>query len=186
MRMFRQFTVFAALAVAAIGFASAQSSGLTNGQKNTLRTAIQTEPALAAAYAIRDDQTIAAYCNATASPVQKVWRTTYSADDLFQATALTEYIARSAAERQAYDLLVAIGTMDPTKGKLRSGIVDIFSGSTNSTSRAAILNDMTRNATWCEQKLGGTNATTDVVTAWRSNWTGTLSPFEISTLLNGN
>ncbi len=176
------------LGLLACVFASALSFGqsLTNGQKNTLRTAIQNEAALASALAVRDDTTIANYCNAAASPVQKLWKPTYLADDLFQATVLTEYIARSAAERQAYDLLVTIGTMDPTKNKLRSGIADIFSGASNSTSRAAILNDMTRNATWCEQKLGGTNATTDTVTAWKANWTGVLSPFEISTLLNGN
>lgn len=185
MRMFR---VIAAVAAFVVGLAAAPlyAQQLTPAQKATLRTAIQNEPALASALAARDDQTITAYCNAPASPVQKVWRTSYSDKDLFQSTVLTEYINRSTAERQAYDLIITMGTMDPSRNRLRAAIADIFSGATNSTSRGLIQTDMTRDATWCEQRLGGTDATTATITAWRANWTGVLSPFEISTLLNGD
>lgn len=160
---------------------------MTNGQKNTLRTAILAEPALATAVSIRDDMAIANYCNAAATPTQKAWKEIYSAADLFSATVLTEYIARSAAERQGYDLLISMaGNMgiDPSRAKIRNAIADIFSGASNSTSRAAILNNMTQDATWAEVKIGGTNATTDTVTAWRRNWTGILTVSDISALLN--
>lgn len=160
---------------------------LTDGQKATIKTAILTEPALAEAVAIRDDNTITAYCNAIRSPNQKIWKPVYTADDLFQATDINIYIARSVAERQAYDLLVTMDNLDPTRSSIRSGIVNIFSGIGTApvAQRAAILNDMTRPATWVEFKLGGVNSTTDTVTAWIANWTGTLSAFDVSSLLNG-
>lgn len=179
----RIFRFLAALAIALIASVS-HAQSLTPAQEATIRTAILAEPALASALAVRDDQTIAAYCNADASPVQKAWRNVYPSADLFQTAVLTEYIARSAAERQAFDLLMSVGVVDASRGKIRNAIADIFSGGTNSTSRGLILNDMTRNATWCEQKLGGTNATTDTVSAWRLNYSGTLTPSQISSILN--
>ncbi len=162
----------------------ASAADLTNGQRNTLRAAILAEPALAVVVSIRDDSAIATFCNAAASPAQKAWREAVPARDVFDATVLTEYIARSAAERQGYDLLLTMSPVDSSKAKIRSVVVDIFSGAQNSTSRAAILNALTENATWCEQKLGGSNATTDGITAWKRNWTGTLGPNDISNLLN--
>lgn len=157
---------------------------MNNQQKNTLRAAILAEPALAASVAVRDDVTIANYCNAKASPVQKVWKTSYSGQEMFEAAAMTDYIARSAPERQAFDLMVAVGSMDPSKVKIRSAIADIFSGASNNGSRAAILNDMTRDATWAEQKLGGADVSTSGVVAWKLSWDGLLTAFEISALLN--
>lgn len=158
---------------------------LTTAQGATLKAAILAEPELAQLLSIRNDQAIAEYCNAAASPVQKAWKTTYTGKELFETTVLTEYIARNAAERQAFDLMVNVGTMDPSKVKIRATIADIFSGASNSTSRGIILGDMTRNATWAEQKLGGSDATTSGVTAWKLRWSGDVTPFEISTLLNG-
>lgn len=162
----------------------ASAADLTKNQANTLRAAILAEPALAAAVAIRDDNAIAVFCNAAASPAQKAWREAVPARDVFDATVLTEYIARSAAERQGYDLLLTMAPVDASRAKVRAAIVDIFSGAQNSTSRAAILSGMTENATWCEKVVGGTNATTDGVTAWKRNWAGTLSVNQISELLN--
>jgi hypothetical protein len=174
------------LAIMACALASTFTLGaeMNNQQKNTLRAAILAEPALAAPLAIRNDTAIAEYCNATASPQQKAWKTSYTGIELFEAAALTDYIARSAAERQAFDLMVQVGVMDASKAKIRAAIADIFSGSANNGSRSAILNDMTRNATWAEVRLGGTEQSTSGVAAWRLNWDGIITPFEISTLLN--
>lgn len=162
-------------------------ANLTQAQKSAIKTAILTEPALAEAVAIRDDNTITAYCNTARSPTQKIWKPVYTADDLFQATDINIYIARSVAERQAYDLLVTMDNLDPTRSSIRSGIVNIFSGTAQLVvaQRATILNDMTRPASWVEFKLGGVNATTDTVSAWVANWTGELSAFDVSSLLNG-
>lgn len=157
---------------------------MTPQQKTTLRAAILAEPALAADVAIRNDPAIAAYCNAAANPVQLAWKTAYSGKELFEAALLTEYIARSAGERQALDLMINVGVLDASKAKVRAAIADVFSGVSNSTSRGIILNDMTRKATWAEQKLGGADATTSGVTAWKLSWDGVVTPFEISTLLN--
>ena len=162
-------------------------ANLTEAQRATIKTAILTEPALAEAVAIRDDNTITAYCNAARSPTQKIWKSAYTADDLFQATDINIYIARSVAERQAYDLLITMDNLDPTRSSIRSGIVNIFSGTAQAVvnQRAAILNNMTRSASWAEYQLGGVNSTTDSVTAWVANWTGELSAFDVSSLLNG-
>ena len=178
--IFRTALAFLFLVLSAV--AGAQS--LTPAQKVTLKAAILAEAPLAAAVAIRDDTAISVYCNTAANPAQKAWREAVPARDIFDATVLTEYIARSAAERQGYDLMLSMQTVDASRARIRSAVVDIFSGATNSTSRALVLNAMTENATWCEQKLGGTNATTDGISAWRRNWTGVLRPDEISNLLN--
>jgi hypothetical protein len=178
--MIRAF--FATVLILIAGIAS--GAEMNNQQKNTLRAAILSEPALAANVLIRDDTAIANYCNAIASPVQKVWKTTYTGLELFEAVNISDYIGRSVAERQAFDLMESVGVMDPSRAKVRSAIADIFSGATNSGSRSVILNDMTRNATWAEQKLGGTEVGTSGVTAWRLNWDGILTASEISALLN--
>ena len=181
--MMVRFLLVAMLALFA-GHAGAQS--LSTQQKNTLKAAILAEPALAQAVSIRNDSAIADFCNSAATPTQKAWKTTYTATDLFSATDLNVYIARSVAERQAYDLLITIGAVDPSSVSIRSGIANIFSGAAAAvvTQRAAILNDMTRSATWAEKVLGGTNATTDTVTAWRLNFSGAITPMHISELLN--
>lgn len=97
---------------------------MTKAQKTTLRAAILAEPALADELAVRDDAAITAYCNATATPAQKVWKDTYTSREMFEAAALTDYIARSAAERQAFDLLMAVGMVDPSKNKIRAAAAD--------------------------------------------------------------
>lgn len=177
----RLFLAFFALAFA---FTFSHGAEMTNAQKATLRAAILAEPALAPLLAIRNDAAIAQYCNAVASPVQKAWRTDYTGSELFEAATLTDYIARSAGERQAFDLMVNAGVINASRAKIRNAIADIFSGTTNSGSRAAILNDMTRDATWAEVRLGGTEQTTSGVSAWRLNWDGLVTPLEISILLN--
>ena len=182
MRMFQRFAAVAALAVAALSIAPASADHLTPAQETTLRTAILAEPALAQAVAIRNDPAIADYCNTATT--QKAWKTSYSDNDLFDVTDINVYIARSVPERQAYDLLITIGDIDPSKASIRSGIVNIFSGAGGAAQRAAILNDMTRFATWAEQKLGGVNATTDTVTAWRLNYSGPITASHVSTILN--
>jgi hypothetical protein len=157
---------------------------LTTQQRATLKAAILAEPALAEPLSIRNDQVISEYCNAPTA--QRAWRSSYTDNDLFSATDINLYIARSVAERQAYDLLITIGEFDPRIATIRSGIVNIFSGTAQNIrdQRATVLNSMTRMATWAEQLFGGTNATTDTVAAWLLNWEGTLSPNDISGLLN--
>jgi hypothetical protein len=157
---------------------------LTREQRATLKAAILAEPALAEPLSTRNDQAIAEFCNTPTT--QRVWKSSYTDNDLFGATDINVYIARSIPERQAYDLLITMGEIDPRIPTIRSGIVNIFSGTGQlpRDQRATILNDMTRFATWAEQMFGGTNATTDVVTAWIAKWQGTLSTNDVSDLLN--
>lgn len=182
MKIARRLLLLTAVAMCSLFAGPALADHLTTAQQNTLRTAILAEPALAQAVAIRNDPAIADYCNTATA--QKAWKTSYGAMDLFNATDINVYIARSVAERQAFDLLIQVGTVDPSTTSIRTGVVNIFSGAGGSTQRAAILNDMTRFATWAEQKLGGTNATTDTVTAWKLNYSGSITVSHVSSILN--
>lgn len=179
--------------VAGLLFASvALADDLTRAQRNTLRAAILAEPALQAfLVSPRQDDPITDYCNAPVTPAQLAWKPRNTAEEIFAAVNLNEYIARSAPERQAFDLLLQMAgaegaAVNATRASTRSAIVNIFSGATNSTSRAAVLTAMTEPLTWCQSKLGGNSATTDTVTAVRRNWAGTLVPIEVSRILNGD
>lgn len=159
---------------------------MTPAQLQTLRVAVLADPAGAAAIAAGDTFAMQAFLNAKASPTVKAWRTTYSGDALYEAHKPVEYIARSAAERAAFDLMVA-RTVAPTKAAIRKGVEDIFSGGANSTSRAAILNDMLESATRAEVFIGGpTNVTaTDAISGLKRDWTGLVSVDEARAIVQG-
>lgn len=152
---------------------------LTTDQLATLRAAILAEPAVAQFLADGRHNAIKDFYNAYADPAVKAWRPYYDANDLFSATKLTEYIARTAGERQAYDMLLSRGALDATRKAIRDAVADIFSGQSNSTSRAAILNDMTENATRAHVLFGGSSVTTDTVTALKRNYTDLLTDHDI-------
>lgn len=156
---------------------------LTNSQNNTLKADILANSAVAAYVASGQDNAIKDWYNTDSTTL--AWKNAFSADDLFDNTQLTEYIARSNAERQAYDMLLSRGRFNPEKASIRRGINDIFSGPTNSTSRGAILTAMTEFATRAEVLFGGNNATTDTVTALKRNWSGKLTDSDIARALRG-
>ena len=159
---------------------------MTPEQLATLRTAAQADPTAAAIIAAGNTFDMQAWLNAKASPVVKAWRTTYSGDALYEAHKPVEYIARSAAERSAFDLMVA-RTVTPTKAAIRKGVEDIFSGGANSTSRSAILSDMLENATRAESIIGGTTSitATDAISGLNRDWTGLVSTDEARFVVQG-
>lgn len=151
---------------------------LTNAQRTTLRTAIAAEPTLAAAYAARDDQTIADWCNAASST--DAWM--YAADSrtLFEAGDVTKYDGLTAGKRAAWDRVERNAPIDFGRNKMRTAVVDIW----GATDAVAVLQALREKATNCQSKIGGTSKTTQTVTAIDRAWSGVLGRDQISDLLN--
>lgn len=172
--------VVLALVACLITLETAMAQDLTKSQRNTLRAAIATEPAIAAAYAIRDDVVIAEWCNAASST--DAWMSAADARTLFEAGDVTKYDGLTAGKRAAWDRIERNAPIDVGRGKMRTAVVDIW-GNTDSV---AVLQALVEKATNCQAKVGGTSRTTNTVTALARNWAGTLSAYEVSVLLNGD
>lgn len=159
---------------------------LTTQQLTTLRTAALADPTAAAIITAGNTFEMQNWLNGKAVPAVKAWKTRYSGDDLYNAHKPVEYIARSAAERSAFDLMIA-RTVDPSRAAIRKGIEDIFSGVSNSTSRSAILNDMQENATRAENAIGGAiqTTTTDSIAGLNRDFVGLVSTDEARTVVQG-
>lgn len=183
--------LFAMVLLLVSGVLAAQE--LSASQRATIRTALLAEPALQQYIAVRNDDPVAAYCNAPVSPAKIGWRTAISFADLFEAMDINIYIARSVAERQAFDLLLNAardnpGSVSAARLNVRTGVVNIFSGTATTVvaARRAILTAMTEPVTWCQDKLGTTLSATDTINGHVRTWAGTLTSDQISTILNGD
>jgi hypothetical protein len=103
-----------------------------------------------------------------------------------------EYIARSVAERNAFDLMAGSDRIhDFTVAAKRNGVADIFSGSTNSSSRTAIFNVAQEYATNAQLALGGTTVSvggnanmSETVSAFKRNFSGQVTQEEANKLVN--
>lgn len=154
---------------------------LSNAQLTALKNNILANPNVSAWVAGGVDNSVKDWYNQ--NTVTMAWKSSFSSDDLLDAVKFPEYLARSNAERQAFDLLVTKGSFNPEKASYRKAIADIFSGATNSTSRVAILTAMTEPATNAEVLFGGNNVTTDTVTALKRNWTGKITDSDVAKAL---
>lgn len=159
---------------------------LTTTQLQTLRTAALANPTAAAIITAGNTFEMQTWLNGKQTPTVKAWKTRYSGDDLYNAHKPVEYIARSAAERSAFDLMIA-RIVDPSRNIIRKGIEDIFSGAQNSTSRASILNDMQENATRAEVIIGGTTQATavDAISGLNRGFVGLVSVDEARSVVQG-
>ena len=159
---------------------------LSQSQRALLRTAIQANGTANAMYAAGQTGALTDWLNTKQSPVVKAWRTTYSGDELYVAHKPVEYIARSAGERQAFDLMVN-RRIDPTRVAIRKRIEDIFSGASNSTSRAAILNDMLENASRAEVAIGGATqvTATDAISGLKRDFVGNVTIDDVRAIVSG-
>ena len=94
---------------------------------------------------------IAAWYNGTAVPAFIVWRTDIPVKDCKKATTWTEYIGRSAGERDAWQFILSNSIVDASDPNIRQGIQDIFSGPGGATTRNALIAIAKRNATEAEK-----------------------------------
>jgi hypothetical protein len=110
------------------------------------------------------DFEIAAAYNFPASPVFRVWRTNISTSEVKRNFVWTELIARSAGERDSFQLMLSEGVINGADPNIRQGIADVFSQPAGLTSRTQLLAMAKRNATRAE-KLFATGTGSDAVPA---------------------
>jgi hypothetical protein len=155
---------------------------MTPEQYQTLANHIRanTAAAIVAALPLRNDGQIQEWYNKEASPVTKAWKSSVSANELFEETDLTLYDGLTAGKRDAWGLMLAYAPIDFTKARFRKAVQDAW-GNTNSV---AILEAIRRNATRFELVFGGSAFTTNTVAATKLNVEGELSVNDVSTALN--
>lgn len=164
---------------------------LRNSHRQSLRSAILSDQAIAALVEANDDQAIADYMNQPADPAVSAWRENFAPADLFEATKLTDYIARNNGERAGYDLLMSRESIDATRKAVRDAILEIFAGTSNNSSKAAIVAAMQEAATRAQVAIGGTSRTVGPdaqgfsATALVRRFSGQLSAADVSILLRG-
>jgi hypothetical protein len=137
---------------------------LTSAQKQTLKAAILADPAISQTFTDGNLQGVADYYNALASPAFIVWRTDVPTKDVKKALVWTEYVGRSAGERDAFALMISNGIVNAADTNIRAGFNDIFSGPSGVNTRAALVAIAKRSATRAEQ-LFATGTGSDAVPA---------------------
>lgn len=139
---------------------------LTTAQLATLKADILANPTLSSQPMNSDGHFfIAQYYNVTASPDFWVWRTNVPTKDCKTAMVWTEYIGRSAGEREAWQFMLSNGIINAADVNVRQGIQDIFSGPSGLQSRTNLTNIARRLATRAETLLAtGTGSTASPAT----------------------
>lgn len=134
---------------------------LTAPQLVTLKADILADPTLSSQPENSDGAfAIAAAYNLSAAPPFVVWRTELREEEMMQKTVWTEYIIRSAGERDAYRFMLSAGTINAADPNVRQGIVDIFSGPGGATTRTQLTELAKRNATRAEKLFATGTGTT--------------------------
>jgi hypothetical protein len=171
--------------VVSVVFLSLFTSGLSAqelspAQRATLRAALFAEPAIATQIANRDDGAITVWCNGNSTT--DAWLAAADGRALFEAIDVTKYDALTAGKRASWDLLLRNAPLDVGRNKIRQAVLDVW-GATDSV---AVLSALREKATRCQVILGGTARTTNTVTGLDRAYPFAFSPFQISTVLNGN
>jgi hypothetical protein len=138
---------------------------LTPEQYTALKADILADPVLAAKPMTDDGHfAVADAYNLLASPSFTVWRTDVPTRDCKKAVVWTEFISRSAGERDAFQFMLSNGTLNAADVNVRQGIADIFSGPSGVASRTSLLAIAKRLSTRVE-KLFATGTGSDAVPA---------------------
>ena len=125
---------------------------LTSAQLSILKADILADPALASQPNTSDGAfAIAAAYNLLVAPAFLVWRTNIPTMTAKSAMVWTEFIARSAGERDAWQFMLSNGIINAADPNVRQGIQDIFSGPSGAGSRANLIAIAKRNATRAEK-----------------------------------
>ena len=147
---------------------------LTTEQLQALKADIAADPAFEEVVHNSDGAFfIASIYNLTADPAFTVWKTDVPTAECKTGMMWTEYIGRSAGERDAWKFMLANGTINAADVNIRQGIADVFSGPQGAMTRANLLAIAKRFATRAE-KLFAVGAGTDASPA-TMGFEGTLS-----------
>lgn len=125
---------------------------LTLAQQQVLHDDIVADPAFNSVPTNADGHfAIAAAYNLPAAPAFIAWRTNVPTADCKKAMIWTEFVARSAGERDAWQFMLSNGFINAGDPNIRQGIQDVFSGPGGAASRAALVAIAKRAATRAEQ-----------------------------------
>jgi hypothetical protein len=124
---------------------------LTTAQLSALKADIAASEFSGLAHTPDNAFLIANAYNTTASPDFTVWRTNVSTHEAKTAMVWTEFIGRSQGERDAWQFMLANGTINASDPNVRQGVQDIFSGPSGATSRANLVAVAKRLATRAEK-----------------------------------
>jgi hypothetical protein len=163
---------------------------MTPAQLATLKASIIADPVAGPIRASGDTYSLLAWCNGPSST--SAWRTSVTGGEIYDAHKPVEYIARSAAERQAFDLMVCGDRVhDFTVSAKRKGVSDIFSGATNNTSRTGIFAVAQEMASNAQMVLGGSNVSvggdanmSETITAYKRNWSEKVTQDDANRLVS--
>lgn len=158
------------------------AQALSLPQLTTLKAAILANPTCSVPYQAGNDLQTAECMNQTAVPSFTVWKTRMTVEDANKLVNWTEYIGRSAGERDAWGAMWRTGAVNPADLNVRQGFADMFSGASGVNTRTALLAAAKRLATLAEKALVlvgvgfgvGTNADPATMT-----FEGLLSPQDI-------
>lgn len=153
---------------------------MTDAQLQTLAQSLraETDPAVVAALAIRDDYSLMLWCNSAST--QDAWHGAIDPRALFELMAITSFDALSAGKRAAWELMLAYAPLDMGRKKYRDALPDIWGASPS----VAMLQGCTRKATRAEVYLGGSVATTNAVSALKLSAPGLVGINDVSDALN--
>ncbi len=156
---------------------------LTAEQQAILKADILADPILAA-YPNNSDGAwaIAQAYNLDASPAFVVWKTAVPTSECKKAMVWTEYIGRSAGERDAWQFMLSNGIINAADVNVRQGIADVFSGPSGLQSRTNLLAIAKRSATRAE-KLFSTGTGSDASPA-KMAFEGNLSYQDVQAARN--
>ena len=142
-----------------------------------------TDPAVQAALAIRNDTELQRLYNLPASPTVAAWLKAATARQIFEATNITQFDSVSAGKRETWRMLMDFAPIDFGRNQMRNALMDVWSAQ-NASQRNSILTALTEPATVAQVALGGTNRTSEGVTALDRNFWGQVSIADIGAALN--
>ena len=143
---------------------------LTTQQKQTLKAAIDADPALSSLPNNSDGAfAIAAILNLTATPDYVVWRTEVSGDEIMlNGFDWTQVDNLTVGKARIWDWMLRAGSLNPSKPNIRAGIDATWVGNANALAvRAAVYVHCKRLATRAEKLLAtgsGTDASPSTMT----------------------
>lgn len=151
--------------------------------QQTLAAAIRanTDPAIVAAVAARNDDVIRDWYNLETST--DAWRSDIDGQALFEATPITVFDGISAGKREAWRLMIdqaQISPLDFGRPNLRAAVRDIWT----TPNGDAILTACRRKATRAELIFGGKVEASGAISATDLNVEIVLTSYDVSVSLN--
>lgn len=161
---------------------------LTSAQLTTLKAAIltETDPTFVTWRNAGAHGAMSEFYNVTATPVERAWRSSVTAQELDEGSSITSFDALSAGKRDAWMLFLEYAPRDFTKNKVRAVITDVWGASTATNTVAyGIYNTVaTRDISRGEKLLGGLTTQSEgsgagTVTAKKLAWEGRITSDDI-------